>query len=114
AYDLFYLQDRGQLFVAPNLPLYQGMVIGEHVYPNDLDVNVVRGRKLTNIRAAGRDDNIILTPPRALSLEAALEWINNDELVEVTPKSLRIRKKSLDKGVRYREQRDKKREASNG
>lgn len=113
AYDLFYLQDRGQLFVGPGLPLYQGMVIGEHVYPNDLDVNVVRGRKLTNIRAAGRDDNIILTPPRTLSLEAALEWINNDELVEVTPKSLRIRKKSLDKGVRYREQRDKKREAAN-
>jgi GTP-binding protein len=111
AYDLFYIQDRGHLFLGAGVALYEGMVLGEHIYPSDLDVNVVRGRKLTNIRAAGRDDNIILTPPKQMSLEMALEWINSDELVEVTPKSIRIRKKSLDKGARYREQRDKKREA---
>ncbi len=111
AYDLFHLQERATFFIPPGVSLYQGMVIGEHVYPADIDVNVVRGRKLTNIRAAGRDENVILTPPRVLSLEEALEWINSDELVEATPKSIRLRKRSLDKGVRYREQREKKRDA---
>ncbi len=111
AYDLFHLQDRGHMFLGAGVELYQGMIIGEHVYPNDLDVNVVRGKKLTNIRTTSRDENVSLTPPRQMGLEQALEWINSDELVEVTPKSIRLRKKSLDKGVRYREQRDKKREA---
>ncbi len=111
AYDLFYLQDRGSMFIPPGIELYTGMVIGEHVYPSDLDVNVVRGRKLTNVRAASRDENIILTPPRAMGLEQALEWINSDELVEATPKSVRIRKRNLAKGARYREQREKKRES---
>jgi GTP-binding protein len=87
------------------------MVIGEHSHPNDLNVNIVKGRKLTNIRAAGRDENIILSTPRILSLEEALEWINADELVEITPKSIRVRKKSLSQAVRYREERDRKRAA---
>jgi GTP-binding protein len=113
AYDMFYIQDRGQLFIPPQTALYEGMVIGENAHPNDLNLNIVKGRKLTNIRAAGRDENIILTPPRVLSLEQALEWINSDELVEVTPKSVRIRKKSLSAAVRYREERDRKREAQN-
>jgi len=111
AYDMFHLQDRCAFFIPAGEPLYMGMVIGQHVYPNDLDVNVVKGKKLTNVRAAGRDENTTLTPPRVLSLEEALDWINSDEYVEVTPKSIRIRKKSLDKNVRYREQRDRKREA---
>jgi GTP-binding protein len=111
AYDMFYLQDRGFFFITPGISLYEGMVIGEHSHPNDLNVNIVKGRKLTNIRAAGRDENIILSTPRILSLEEALEWINADELVEITPKSIRVRKKSLSQAVRYREERDRKREA---
>jgi GTP-binding protein len=109
-YDMFYIQDRGLLFIPPGTPLYEGMVIGEHSHPNDLNLNIVKGRKLTNIRASGRDDNIILTPPHILSLEMALEWINSDELVEATPKSVRVRKRSLGSQARYREERDRKRD----
>jgi len=111
AYDLFHIQERGTLMVGPGVELYEGMVLGEHNYVNDIDVNAIKGRKLTNIRAAGRDENVILTPARVLSLEQALEWINADELVEVTPRSIRIRKRTLDAGARYREGRDRKREA---
>lgn len=91
-YALFHLQPRGTLFIGPGTEVYEGMVVGEHNRENDLDVNVVREKKLTNIRAAGRDENIILVPPRQLSIEAAMEYIDRDELVEVTPGAVRIRK----------------------
>jgi GTP-binding protein len=94
-YALFHLQPRGVLFVEPNTEVYEGMVIGEHNRPNDLDVNVTREKKLTNIRAAGRDENVILSPARLLTIDTALEFIDRDELVEVTPDSIRVRKKIL-------------------
>lgn len=109
-YALFSIQERGYLFVPPGLPVYEGMVIGENAHPSDLNVNCCREKKLTNIRAAGRDENVILTPPREMGLEKALEWIAEDELVEVTPKSVRIRKKRLASGERYRSDRERKRE----
>jgi GTP-binding protein len=109
-YALFSIQERGKLFVAPGTPLYEGMIIGEHAHPNDLDVNASREKKLTNIRAAGRDENVILTPPTEMGLEKALEWIGSDELVEVTPKSIRLRKRMLAFNARYRADRDRKRE----
>jgi GTP-binding protein len=109
-YALFSIQERGKLFVGPGVALYEGMIIGEHSHPNDLDVNASREKKLTNIRAAGRDENVILTPPTEMGLEKALEWIAADELVEVTPKSIRLRKRMLDFNSRYRAERDRKRE----
>jgi GTP-binding protein len=109
-YALFSIQDRGKLFIGPGTELYEGMVIGENAHPSDLDVNASREKKLTNIRAAGRDENVILTPPREMSLEKALEWIAPDELVEVTPKSVRIRKRTLSANDRYKEERNRKRE----
>jgi len=109
AYSLFDVQERGALFYGAGDPVYEGMIVGEHSHPGDLDVNVTRGRKLTNVRAATRDDNIILTPPRQMSLEKALEWINEDELVEVTPKNVRLRKRVLSAGDRYRLERERKR-----
>jgi GTP-binding protein len=112
AYALFSLQDRGTLFFGPGVPVYPGMVVGENSHPTDLEVNVSRSKKHTNIRAAGRDENVILTPPRAMSLERALEWIAEDELVEVTPKSVRIRKRELDPHLRHKADRDRKREAN--
>jgi GTP-binding protein len=108
-YALFYVQERGTLFYGPGVPVYNGMVVGEHSHPNDIEVNICREKKLTNIRAAGRDENVILTPPREMGLEKALEWIADDELVEVTPKSVRIRKRDLDPTVRYKTERDRKR-----
>ena len=95
AYAIFHLEPRGTLFVVPGDPVYEGMVIGEHNRDKDLDVNVCKGKKLTNIRAAGRDENIILTPVTPLTLEKAIDFIRDDELVEVTPKSIRLRKKIL-------------------
>ncbi|HEX5657628.1 MAG TPA: translational GTPase TypA [Polyangiales bacterium] len=95
-YALFNLQPRGEMFVNPGVDVYEGMIIGEHNRANDLDVNACREKKLTNIRAAGRDENIILTPPRALTIETAMEWIDSDELVEITPDAIRIRKKILE------------------
>ncbi|MFN0061793.1 MAG: translational GTPase TypA [Myxococcaceae bacterium] len=109
-YALFSIQERGSLFVGPGVQVYEGMVIGEHAHPSDLNVNACREKKLTNIRAAGRDENVILTPPRDMSLEKALEWIAPDELVEVTPKSVRLRKRQLASGERYRADRERKRE----
>ncbi len=99
------------MFIGPGVPVYPGMIVGEHSHPNDIDINVTKGRKLTNIRAAGRDENVILTPPRQMGLERCLEWLGHDELLEVTPKSLRLRKRALDPNVRYRAERDRKREA---
>lgn len=102
AYALDALQARGTLFVGPGVEVYQGMIIGQNSRENDLDVNPIRGKKLTNMRAAGSDDTIKLTPPRLLSLEQALEFIDDDELVEVTPHSIRLRKKELDPSKRKR------------
>ena len=85
AYSLFNLQDRGRLMVGPGLDVYEGMILGIHARDNDLPVNPVRGKQLSNIRAAGTDENMILTPPVKMTLESALEFIDDDELVEVTP-----------------------------
>jgi GTP-binding protein len=93
AYALFNLQERGTLFIGPREPAYEGMIVGEHARPGDLEVNVSKQKKLTNIRAAASDDNILLEPPRRISLEGALEYIEDDELIEVTPDALRLRKR---------------------
>ncbi|HWP09228.1 MAG TPA: translational GTPase TypA [Polyangiaceae bacterium] len=95
-YALFHLQPRGVMFIGPGVEVYEGMIVGEHNRPNDLDVNVTREKKLTNIRAAGRDENVILTPPHLLSIDTALEFIDRDELAEVTPDAVRVRKQVLD------------------
>lgn len=105
AYSLFSLQDRGILFVGPGTRVYEGMIIGEHAKQNDLVVNSCRGKKLTNVRASGSDDAMRLTTPRNLSLEQALEYIAEDELAEVTPKSIRLRKKHLDANERKKHQK---------
>ena len=102
AYALFNLQDRGVMFVSPQDKVYEGMVVGEHNRDNDLGVNVLKGKKLTNVRASGTDDAILLTPPRRLTLEDMMAYINPDELVEVTPVSLRLRKRYLDPHERKR------------
>ena len=102
AYALFNLQDRGVMFVSPQDKVYEGMVVGEHNRDNDLGVNVLKGKKLTNVRASGSDDAILLTPPRRLTLEDMMAYINADELVEVTPLSLRLRKRYLDPHERKR------------
>ena len=102
AYALFNLQDRGMMFVSPQDKVYEGMVVGEHNRENDLGVNVLKGKKLTNVRASGSDDAILLTPPRRLTLEDMMAYINPDELVEVTPVSMRLRKRYLDPHERKR------------
>ena len=102
AYSLWNLQERGVLFNEPQDKVYIGMIIGEHSRPNDLEVNPIKGKNLTNVRASGSDDAIKLVPPRKNTLERALEWIEDDELVEVTPKNIRIRKKYLDPNIRKR------------
>jgi GTP-binding protein len=95
AYALWNLEERGVMFISPKTKLYEGMIIGEHNRDNDLEVNPIKGKQLTNIRAAGSDENIKLTPPRLFTLEETLSYIKDDELVEVTPKSIRLRKKFL-------------------
>ncbi|MBM3556016.1 MAG: translational GTPase TypA [Alphaproteobacteria bacterium] len=102
AYALWYLEERGPLFIDPGAEVYQGMIIGEHSRGTDLDVNPLREKKLTNIRAAGKDENVLLTPPRRMSLEEAIAYVEDDELVEVTPKSIRLRKRYLDPNERKR------------
>ena len=104
-FALFNLQERGQMMIEPNVEIYEGMIIGIHSRDNDLVVNALKGKQLTNMRASGTDENIILTPAIKHSLEQALEFINDDELVEVTPKSIRIRKKFLTEMDRKREDR---------
>lgn len=99
-YALFHLQPRGTLFIRENTPVYEGMIIGENSRDNDLNVNVTKEKKLTNMRAAGADDAMQLIPPRILNLEQAIEFIREDELVEVTPQSIRLRKKVLEAGKR--------------
>jgi GTP-binding protein len=101
-FSIFNLQDRGVMFIAPQDKVYGGMIIGEHARSNDLDVNPIKGKQLSNVRSSGADEAIKLVPPRTPTLESALEWIEEDELVEVTPVSIRIRKKYLDPTVRKR------------
>ena len=105
AYALFNLQDRGRLFISPGAEVYEGMIVGIHARNNDLVVNPIKAKQLTNSRAAGSDENIILSAPVPLTLESALEFIDGDELVEVTPKSLRLRKKLLKEHQRKRASR---------
>jgi len=100
AYALWSLEERGAMMIEPGTRVYRGMIVGEHSRGNDLVVNVLKGKKLTNIRAAGKDDNVLLTPPLRMTLEKALAYIADDELVEVTPKSIRLRKKLLDENER--------------
>ncbi|ABI63018.1 translational GTPase TypA [Granulibacter bethesdensis] len=104
-YALFALQDRGVLFVDPGEKVYVGMIIGEHSRENDLDVNPIKEKKLTNIRAAGKDEALLLVPPRKMSLEQAIAYIEDDELVEVTPSAVRLRKRHLDPNERKKAQR---------
>ncbi len=108
AFALFNLEERGRMFVSPGERVYVGMVIGIHSRDNDLIVNPVKGKKLTNVRAAGKDENVVLTPPIQLTLESAVEFIEDDELVEVTPKSIRLRKRFLSEHERKRAARDEK------
>jgi GTP-binding protein len=111
AYALYNLQSRGTLFIKPQDKVYNGMVIGENSRPGDLEVNPLKAKQLTNMRSSGADDAIKLVPPRAMTLESALEWIEDDELVEITPKNIRIRKKHLNEADRRRALRDKKAKA---
>ena len=105
AYALFNLEDRGPLMIDPQTRVYEGMIVGEHARDNDLDVNVLKGKKLTNVRASGKDDNVTLTPPLRMSLEKAMAYITDEELVEVTPKTIRLRKRWLDPHVRKKMER---------
>ena len=93
AYALFNLQERGKLFLGPGVNVYAGQIIGEHSRENDLVINPAKGKKLTNMRAAGSDDNVVLTAPLKMSLEDCISYINDDELVEITPKAIRLRKR---------------------
>jgi|TARA_B110000967_G_C18896339_1_gene570921 GTP-binding protein len=102
AYAIFNLQDRGTMFVAHQTPVYQGMIVGEHNRDNDLEINVLKGKQLTNVRASGTDEAVKLVPPKIMSLEQMMAYINEDELLEVTPISLRLRKKYLDPVERKR------------
>ena len=101
AYALFNLEPRGTLFVEPGDPVYEGMIVGEHNRDNDIDVNATKEKKLTNLRAAGKDENVILTPVKKMTLEHALHFVREDELVEVTPQSIRLRKTELSAQKRY-------------
>ena len=102
AYSIDKLQDRGVFFVPPGEDLYTGQVIGEHSRENDLVVNVQKGKKLTNMRAAGSDDNSKIAPPKKFSLEEAMEYIQKDEYLEITPISMRMRKIWLDENTRLK------------
>ena len=102
AYGLFNAQDRGTLFIGPGEKVYSGMIIGQSGKPEDIELNVCKSKHLTNTRASGSDDALKLTPPKILSLEEALDFIDTDELLEVTPNHLRIRKKILDPKLRKR------------
>src|SRR5205085_2836754 len=110
AFALANLAERSTLFVGPGAPVYEGMIVGENSRPGDMDVNPTREKKLTNMRSKSSDENIQLEPPRELTLEAALEYIEDDELIEVTPKSIRLRKRYLGTSARKRLNREAKRE----
>jgi GTP-binding protein len=107
AYALWNLEDRGPMMVEPGWKVYRGMIVGEHTRGNDLEINVLKGKKLTNIRTTAKDEAVRLTPPIKMTLEKSLAYIEDDELVEVTPKSIRLRKKLLDPNDRKREERRK-------
>jgi len=100
------------MFIEPGTKVYAGMIVGEHTRGNDLEINVLKGKKLTNVRASGKDDAVLLTPPIRMSLEKALSYVGEDELVEVTPKSIRLRKKILDPHERKRASRAKEAESA--
>jgi len=102
AFAIFNLQERGEMFINHNTEVYKGMICGEHKKDNDLEVNFLKGKKLTNMRTQGTDENVVLTPPRQMSLEEKMSYINDDEVLEVTPKNLRLRKKYLDPHERKR------------
>ena len=108
AYAIFNLQDRGEMFIEHQTPVYQGMIVGEHNRENDLEINVLKGKKLTNVRASGSDDAVTLVPPRKMSLEDMMAYINDDELLEVTPESLRLRKVLLLEHERKKASREAK------
>ncbi len=109
AYALYGLQERSTLFVEPGTPVYGGMIVGENVRSEDMDVNVGKGKKLTNIRAAASDENVMLEPPRKITLELALEFIEDDELIEITPDAIRLRKRALSASARKKAAREAKR-----
>jgi GTP-binding protein len=102
AYALFHLEPRGKMFIGSGIDVYEGMIIGEHAKDNDLIVNAIKEKKLTNMRASGTDDAVKLTTPINMTLERAMEWIEDDELIEVTPKNIRLRKRFLDPNKRKR------------
>ena len=108
AYGLFNTQDRGRLFIGPGVPVYEGMIVGECAKNEDITCNVCKNKHLTNTRASGSDDALRLIPPTTLSLEQSMEFIGEDELVEITPKSIRLRKKILAKDLRLKQQFKKK------
>ena len=95
-YALHHLQPRGWFFITPGVDVYEGMIVGQHNRPNDTDVNVIKEKKLSNVRNHGKDENVLLASPRLLTIETAMEWIDADELVEVTPEAIRVRKQILD------------------
>ena len=105
AYALGQLQERSSFFIAPGVPVYEGMIVGENSRPGDMEVNVTKGKKLTNMRASGSDDNVLLEPPRVMTLEDAMGYIADDELIEVTPRSLRLRKRLLNASDRKKASR---------
>jgi GTP-binding protein len=108
AYGLFMIQERGTLFINPGVEVYRGMVVGENSRDEDLDVNVCKAKHLTNMRSTSADEALTLTPPRQMTLEFALEYIGADELVEVTPQSIRIRKRLLHPEDRRKARKDRK------
>ena len=105
-YALFNLQPRGTLFIGPQTEVYSGMIIGEHTKENDLEVNPIKGKELTNMRSVTADEKLFLAPPRKITLEEALSYIQDDELVEITPATIRLRKKELDSNMRKKMRRN--------
>jgi GTP-binding protein len=101
-YAMHHLQPRGSFFLVPGAEVYEGMIVGEHNRPNDTDVNIIKEKKLTNVRNHGKDENVMLASPRSLTIETAMEWIDADELVEVTPDAVRVRKQILKINMRPR------------
>ena len=110
AYALWNLEDRGPMMIEPGWKVYRGMIVGEHTRDNDLEVNVLKGKKLTNIRTTSKDEAVRLTPPIRMTLEKALAYIQDDEFVEVTPKSIRLRKRLLDPHERKKDEKRKETE----
>jgi len=112
AYAMWKLEDRGPMMIEPGWKVYRGMIVGEHTRDNDLEINVMKGKQLTNIRTTSKDEAVRLTPPIKMTLEKALAYIDDDELVEVTPKSIRLRKKLLDPNERKRAEKTREALAS--